>query len=240
MSEYAVHLQPGFILHYRNYKETSLILDVLTEDFGKVSMLAKGVRKNRSKTLGLLQPFVPLNISFVGKSELKTMSQVEARPPLLNLAGISLYCGFYVNDLAHHFLHQYDPHPEVFWSYRDCLTGLSENKSIEEVLRLFEVSLLEYTGYGLQLEQDITTGKPIEPGKQYQFNVDQGAVEAENGPFSGATFIALREKHLQSDKILAEAKRLMRGVIDFHLQDKKLKSRELISKIIKQSMEQDE
>ena len=239
MSEYAVHLQPGFILHHRKYKETSLILDVLTEDFGKVSLVAKGVRKAKSKTLGLLQPFIPLRISFLGNSELKTLSQVEIKPPLLNLKGIPLYCGFYVNDLAYHFLYQYDPHPEVFWVYRECLAGLAETKSIEEVLRLFEISLLEYTGYGLQLEQDSSNGNPIEPGKQYQFNVDQGPVEEENGPFSGATIIALRTRQLENEQVLAEAKRLMRRVIDFHLQDKKLKSRALISKIIKLSLDQD-
>ena len=239
MSEYAVHLQPGFILHHRNYKETSLILDVLTEDFGKVSLLAKGVRKAKSKTLGLLQPFVPLRISYLGKSELKTLSQVEIKPPLLNLKGIPLYCGFYVNDLAYHFLYQYDPHPEVFWVYRECLAGLAQNQSIEEVLRLFEISLLEYTGYGLQLEQDSSNGKPIEPGKQYEFNADIGPVESGNGQFSGTTIIALRARQLSNDQVLAEAKRLMRSVIDFHLQGKKLKSRELISKIIKLSLDQD-
>ncbi len=240
MSEYAVHQQPGFILHYRNYRETSLILDVLTEDFGKVSLLAKGVRKTRSKTLGLLQPFIPLSVSYAGKTDLKTLSQVESRPPLLNLTGISLYCGFYVNDLTHHFLHPYDPHPEVFWSYRECLIGLSEKESIEKVLRLFEISLLEYAGYGLQLEEDAVNSTPISPEKQYQFYVDQGAVEEENGSFSGATLIALKEKRLNNERVLAEAKKLMRSMIDFHLQGKKLKSRELISKIIKQSLGQDE
>ena len=81
MTDSAVYLQPAFILQQRKFKETSLILDVLTRDFGRVSLLAKGVRKAKSKTAGVLQPFIPLAVSYVGKTELKTLTHVEIIPP---------------------------------------------------------------------------------------------------------------------------------------------------------------
>ena len=93
MSNHAVLLQPAFILHSRKYREPSLILDVLTEDFGILSLIAKGVRKNKSKWAGLLRNFTPIKLSYSGKSELKTLTHAEAVPPLLELNQLSLYCG---------------------------------------------------------------------------------------------------------------------------------------------------
>jgi DNA repair protein RecO (recombination protein O) len=99
MTDNAVYLQPAFILQQRKFRETSLIIDVLTRDFGRISLLAKGVRKAKSKTAGLLQPFIPLTLSYVGKSELKTLTDVEITQPFIQLQGLAVYCGFYVNEL---------------------------------------------------------------------------------------------------------------------------------------------
>ncbi|MEY3882498.1 MAG: repair protein RecO [Pseudomonadota bacterium] len=121
MTDNAVYLQPAFILQQRKFRETSLIIDVLTRDFGRITILAKGVRKAKSKTAGLLQPFMPLSLSYFGKTELKTLTTVEISKSFEHLQGLALYCGFYVNELITCFLHKYDPHPEVFELYEECL-----------------------------------------------------------------------------------------------------------------------
>ncbi|TRW92113.1 DNA repair protein RecO [Candidatus Methylobacter oryzae] len=259
MTEPAVYLQPAFILQHRKYRETSLIIDVLTRDFGRVSLLAKGVRKAKSKTAGLLQPFIPLLISYFGKAELKTLTDVELQPaspipgdnracsrpaygihsvpgdiiqPLGELKGLALYCGFYVNELIGYFLHKYDPHPEVFDYYSRCLSRLSDGANIEAALREFELDLLQVVGYGLPLEYDVND-HPIGSFKKYDFNVGQGAVEALNGQFSGKALQALNARKLTDSQVLVEAKILMRMVIDVYLQGKQLKSRAVINEIIK-------
>ena len=94
MTDSVIYLQPGFILQQRKYRETSLIMDVLTRDYGRVSLLAKGVRKAKSKTAGLLQPFIPLTLSYFGRTELKTLTDVELTRPFMPLPGLALYCGF--------------------------------------------------------------------------------------------------------------------------------------------------
>jgi DNA repair protein RecO (recombination protein O) len=126
MTESAVYLQPAFILQKRKYGETSLIIEVLTRNFGRISLLAKGVRRAKSKTAGLLQPFIPLTISYIGKAELKILTDVEMIQPFCEIKGLALYCGFYINELVSCFLHKYDPHPEVFGYYSECLSSLSE------------------------------------------------------------------------------------------------------------------
>lgn len=263
MTESAVYLQPAFILQQRKYRETSLIIDALTRDFGRISLLAKGVRKSKSKTAGILQPFIPLAISYVGKAELKTLTDVERRAgflpdygihsihgdrrtgslpvcgihsihgdiqPVGEIKGLALYCGFYINELVSHFLHKYDPHPEVFGYYNECLSSLADGTNIEGALRLFELNLLECAGYGLQLEYD-NNEKPIDPLKKYDFNVGQGPIEVVNGRFSGKTLLALSARELTEPQVLNEAKILMRMVIDAYLQGRELKSRAVISKV---------
>jgi DNA repair protein RecO (recombination protein O) len=230
MTEPAVYLQPAFILQHRKYRETSLIIDVLTRDFGRLSLVAKGVKKSKSKTAGMLQPFIPLLISYVGKAELKTLTDVEIAQPFVQLRGLAFYCGFYVNELISRFLHKYDPHPEVFNDYASCLSRLADGDNIEATLRLFELNLMDHVGYGLQFERDVN-GALVSPLKHYAFDAQQGAVEAADGRFSGKTLLAIKSREFDDPHTLSEAKILMRAVIDSHLQGRPLKSRTVINKI---------
>ena len=229
----AIHLQAAYILRTRKYRETSLIAEVLTQDLGKVSFLAKGVRKAKSTTAGLLQPFIPLSISFVGKAELKTLTHVEMAQSCTPLKGIALYSGYYLNELIGFFLQPFDPHPEVYTDYCRCLGHLSINQDIEQALRLFELNLMENLGYGLQLMHDLENRQPVEAAKRYQFYAEQGPVEDKTGMISGMTLLALQHRDFTDRQVLAEAKLLMRSVIDHHLQGKELLSRSMVSKVIK-------
>ncbi len=235
MTETAVYLQPAFVLQHRRFRETSLIMDVLTRDFGRISVLAKGVRKSRSKTAGLLQPFIPLAISYVGKAELKTLTDVEIIQPYLELQGTAFYSGFYINELIGCFLHKDDPHPEVFNHYGECLISLSDQPKIEAALRNFELHLINNAGYGLQLDHDYHNKRPVDSLKKYQFDVEQGPIEAENGQFSGKALCAISAREFSDPQVLIEAKRLMRLVIDIYLQGKPLKSRTIMTKLITQT-----
>ncbi len=234
MTANGVYLQPGFVLQHRHYRETSVILDVLTQDHGRVSVLAKGVRKAKSKMAGLLQPFVPLKLSYVGHSELKLLTHAEMDSPATPLTGLALYCGFYVNELVSRFLHPHDPHPEVFLGYRACLAQLADQQALEMALRLFELELIGHSGYGLQLDYDFYHGQPVEPDKKYHFDAEQGPVAAEQGAFSGLTLQAMSRKDFTHPQVLNEAKLLMRSVINTHLQGRSLKSRTVINQLIKQ------
>ncbi len=233
MTDSAVYLQPAFILQQRKFRETSLIIEVLTRDFGRVPLLAKGVRKARSKTAGLLQPFIPLTLSYFGKTELKTLTGVEITQPFVQLQGLALYCGFYVNELVGYFLHQYDPHPDIFAYYGECLSRLSDSSKIEAALRIFELDLMDAVGYGLQLEYDFHNERPVHPLTLYHFNIEQGPIEAPDGQFSGKTLQALKSREFTDPQALIEAKILMRTAIAVYLRGKPLKSRAVINKIIK-------
>ena len=234
MSDSIVHLQPAFILKHRKYRETSLIVDVLTRDFGIVSILAKGVRKKKSRTAGLLLVFSALKLSYTGKNELKILTYVEMDYSISKLSGLSLYCGFYVNEIIACFLHKHDPHPEVFIEYQQCLTLLADSINVEQVLRFFELNVMEHIGYGIQLATDANTDIVVQSSIKYCFSSELGMIENPNGYICGKTLLAM-EKRISLDKQeLYEAKQLMRRIIDFHVQGKELKSRSVLAKIIKQ------
>lgn len=72
-----VTAQPGFVLHSYPYRETSLIIDVLTRDHGRIALVAKGAKRPHSALRGVLQTFQPLSLSWSGKSELRTLIRAE-------------------------------------------------------------------------------------------------------------------------------------------------------------------
>ena len=78
-----VAITPGFVLHRRAYRESSLLLEVFSRDYGRLGLLARGVRNSRSRRTALLQPFVPLQMAWSGRGELPVLSQVEADGPQL-------------------------------------------------------------------------------------------------------------------------------------------------------------
>jgi len=233
MSDSVFYSQPAYILHQQNYRESSLIIDALTRDLGRVSLVAKGVRKAKSKTVGMLRPFVALSLSFVGKTGLKTLTDVEMVGLPIELGGLAFYCGFYVNELVCNFLHKDDPHPEVFHNYEKCLSSLVHDDSYESALRDFELNLMDNIGYGMQLNYDFRNETPIDFNRKYTFNKDDGLVEDGAGQFSGAALLAIQQRQFDDPMVLNEAKNLMRIVIDSHLQGRQLKSRSVIANIIK-------
>ncbi|MEC4748637.1 DNA repair protein RecO [Methylomicrobium sp. Wu6] len=233
MTENRVYQQPAYILQQRNYRESSLIIEAFTRDFGRISVLAKGVRKAKSKSQGLLQPFIPLRLAFLGKAELKTLTDVELSGQFQPVSGFALYCGFYLNELITAFLYKDDPHPELFEDYRQCLIDLQREGGLEALLRNFELNLIEKTGYGLHLAYDVYHDKPVDSAKRYRLDADLSPIEAEAGIYSGKTLLAMQLRNFADAEVLAEAKVLLRRVLDQLLHGKPLNSRKVLNEVIK-------
>lgn len=239
MTNIRVVAQPAFIMQHRPYRETSILMDLLTYDYGMVSVLAKGVRTTKSKIAGLLLPFQALSVTFSGANELKTLNQVESPSPSPSLTGLSLYCGFYLNELLQYFCHKHDPYPELYRLYQQTLLQLQQSVNcgdqlqLEVSLRWFEWHLLHQVGLGLVIDQDACAA-PIKSEARYQFHPEQGAFQHSAGQISGSTLQALQQGNLTDKPTLREAKKLLRGVLHFHLQGKPLKSRQVLAKIYPQ------
>ena len=225
-----VELQPAQVLHQRPYRETSLIVEVFGRDTGRVSILAKGARRPRSRERGVLQPFRPLLLSWSARRELALLTGAEVDGFVRPLAGESLYSGLYMNELLMRLLHRHDPHPELYQRYAQTLEALRRGEPAAAVLRVFEKHLLDAIGYGLVLDREVETDAPLEAERVYRYQTERGPVASGSGPgipVAGATLLGLAREELASAQSLSEARRLMRDVIRHHLGDKPLATREL-------------
>ncbi|HEY9197944.1 MAG TPA: DNA repair protein RecO [Gammaproteobacteria bacterium] len=234
----ATQLQPGYILHQRAYRDTSLLLEVFTREHGRLGLVARGARAPRSRIRGLLQPFQPLLLSWSGKGDLGTLAGVEtagepggATP---RLSGATLYSGFYLNELLIRLLQRHDPHPELFVAYDAALRGLCD--APQRPLRIFEKHLLETLGYGLLLDHEADSGEPVNADAEYRYALEAGpqrctAVVAQGLKLSGRSLLSLAAEDLSDAQSLADSKRLLRAALDLYLGDRGLKTREVFAAI---------
>src|SRR5258707_12915283 len=89
----------AFILHGYVYRETSLLVEVFTRDFGRISMVARGARGARSALRGVLLAFQPLALSWFGKGEVRTLARAEGTAGQPLLRGEALLCGCFLNSM---------------------------------------------------------------------------------------------------------------------------------------------
>lgn len=229
--------EPAFVLHTYAYRETSLIVEAFSERHGRVAMVAKGAKRPRSEMRGVLQAFQPLGLSWAGAGELKTLIRAEWRGGLPLPTGAALLCGFYLNELLLKLLPREDAHPVLWHDYASALRALTADAAAAAqaaTLRSFEVRLLAELGYAMTLTRDVASGAPIEPGERYHYAYDRGPQLAAAEPRApwpvvrGATLIALASDRYPDAEIAAEAKRLMRGVLDHHLEERRIVSRRIV------------
>lgn len=228
-------LQPAYVLHTRRFRESSLIVELITRDHGRMGVLARGALGGRGGRRALLQAFVPLLLDWRGRGELPVLADCEAADRPRTLVGRALYCGLYVNELVLVLCERADPHSELFPAYVHCIDQLAgagdDNRRLEPALRRFEMRLLDELGMGLQLETD-AEGQAIDPLRRYHYRFDAGPApvgEGADDSCHGETLLALARGEFTSDRQRREARQLLRRVIDRHLGGRRLRTRELFT-----------
>jgi DNA repair protein RecO (recombination protein O) len=229
-----VNLQPGYVIHSRPYRDSSALLDVFTAEFGRISMVARGTRRpsRRGSGAALLQPFIPLLLSFSGRSELKTLAAIEPAQRGLMLRGERMFSGMYMNELLVRLLHRHDAHPVLFSAYDRALKALAGSAVVDAVLRPFEICLLDELGYNFALTVDGASGEAVHPARWYRYDPGYGVVAGGNAgeqptnAYLGSDLLAMACGDFAGPARLT-AKRLLREALAVHLGDTPLRSREL-------------
>ncbi|MDR2164734.1 MAG: DNA repair protein RecO [Zoogloeaceae bacterium] len=224
--------QPAYVLHARPYRETSLLAEIFSRDYGRLALLARGARRPQSPLRGLLMGFQPLELSWAGKGEVLTLVRAEWQGGQTPLAGHPLFCGYYLNELLLKLLPREDAHPRLFGRYAEILfrLGHSAKDSIAEAdLRTFERALLGELGYGLTLARD-SGGDAILPEGRYRYEIERGpapAAAAEPGTIAGQTLLDMAADDYRRSATRSEAKQLMRRLLAHYLDGAELESRKL-------------
>lgn len=210
-----VDRQPGYVLHTQAYRETSLLVDVLTRDHGRLVLVARGARRPKAELRGVLLPFHPLLLAWFGKGEVRTLHSADWQGGLPQLSGRPLLCGFYFNELLMRLTAREDPLPALYPLYGEALQGLAGAADLGSVVRRFEMGLVRALGYSPLLSQD-AAGRPIERGRHY-FCRPGEAPDADASPaavhgvwLSGATLQALADDDYTLASTQREARSLTR------------------------------
>ena len=220
-----------FLLHHRPHGETSLIVDVFTKKNGKMSFIAKGAKKPKSKFFGYLTPFTKLKITYTGRSELKTLTNIDRDfSESTNSLSKTSYSLLYINELLIRLLPKDAVHEDLFQLYESFLVKIHSGENIELTLRSFELDMLEMLGYGLDFENEIDKNQSIDVNKNYSFIPERGFRESKNSNFSGKDIINIRMRNL-SEVSKKHLKHITQESIHFCLDGKNLSSREIFRRI---------
>lgn len=234
MAAMSVELQSAYILHTRPYRDTSMLVDFLTLDYGRVTAVVRGVRSRKTSKRNLLNPFARLLITFQGKSDLKLLTHFESEHVAFSLSAKHLYSGFYLNELLMRLMPELDAHQDIYYLYEMALQQLSQQSEIEPVLRHFELCLLESLGYGIDFSSDAKSGQPILTHQFYCLESLGGFYLAadfmpEQAKISGHHILAIGKHNYELPDVRHTAKRITRYLLKSYLGNKPLMSRELFN-----------
>lgn len=227
--------EPGYVLHRRNYRETSLMVDLFTLNHGRLTVVSRGANSPKSPLKAQLQPFQPMLLSWQGRSDLKTLTSAESRlGPNLSRTE-RLYCGLYLNELLQRLLPPQEPHQTLFAQYIETLDELAVADEFEPTLRRFESRLVDALGYGFDWGMATDSGRAVLSDHHYYYDPEQGVLET-SSPNSllqglrGDVLLALSGQRLDTPEARRTAKRVMRVLIDHLLQGRELHSRALFTR----------
>jgi DNA repair protein RecO (recombination protein O) len=225
--------EAGYVLHSYPFKETSLVVEVFSRNLGRLGLVARGARRPKSSLRGLLMAFQPLSLSWSGKAELRTLHRAERQAGHAQLAGLSVMCGFYLNELMLKLLAREDPHEGLYLAYEEALAAFRAGDPPARALRRFEKKLLRELGYGMQLERDIA-GDPIRPEASYTYLLERGPelvsmrASAPQVELSGKTLLDIAADDYRDLLTLQQSRALMRFVLNHYLGGQVLHTRQLL------------
>jgi DNA repair protein RecO (recombination protein O) len=229
-----VSLESAWVLHHYPYRDSSLLLEVFTREYGRIGLVARGARSAKGRWHNQLQMLQPLLLSWSMRGELGTLTGVDRRGIAPVYRGRQVLCACYLNELLLRLLRRHDPHPELFDAYEQAVSTLPDSE--EQALRCFEKHLLQELGYGLLLNQEADSGAPVVADALYEYRLERGPVRcrqaAGDGIFlRGASLLALQEEKLDGQQACRELKTLMRAALGLYLGERPLKTRAVLQEL---------
>jgi DNA repair protein RecO (recombination protein O) len=225
-----IQLQQGYILKAMPYGETSLILEVLTEQQGRLGLLAKGARRPRAPVRGCLVPFQGVLLSWTGRGELPVLTDAEPLGSEGSMMGEAFFAACYVNELVLRLVVR-GVHPGALYGhYRACLDGLRSN-IIEPSLRRFERHLLDALGFGIRWDRERQGDVMVEAHRFYRVEPEHGVMVAgEQDGVPGWVLLEMAHDNWPPES-LPWAFQILRGLLLYRLEGQVLRSGEMLRQL---------
>lgn len=225
-------LEPAFLLHHRPWSDSSRILELMTRRCGRVTLFAHGARRPKSPLRSVLQPFLPLLISWSGRADGGTLTGAELAQAVAPLPPAQLLSGFYLNDLLLRLVPKEDRHERLYDAYAAAVLQLGAHDG-HRPLREFEHVLLDELGYGPELARDADSGGTLDPDRYYHFEPGRGVLAVRDTAAGteghrGCDLLAVARGELAGPAALVTARRVFGAAIAHCLEGRGLASRDVM------------
>ncbi len=231
--------EPAFVLHTRPWRETSLLVEVLSAAHGRVGLLARGVQGARRQPLrAALQPLQFIRFDALWRGELARLVAAEAADVAPRLTGEASLGAFYLNELTLRLAPRQVQQPELFVAYAKARERLRAGDALGWILRRFERDLLDALGVGFEWYCD-GDGVAIDPAARYRLDpehgprrllMDRGQADRSDAA-TGRALLALAEDRMPEREDMPALRRALRGVLVHHLGARGLKSWEMLGSL---------
>ena len=230
--------EPAFVLHARPWRETSLLVEVLSAEHGRIGLVARGVQGPKRHVLrAALQPLQSIRFDAVQRGELAQLTTAEAVDAAPLLRGDATMAGFYLNELCLRLAPRQDPQPELHAAYAVTRERLGRQEPLAWTLRRFERDLLEALGVGFALDAD-GDGAPLDPAARYLLDPEHGPRRASNdsgqqrrGAATGRGLLALAADAMPDREDLASLRLPLRSLLLHYLEGRGLKSWDMLGEL---------
>lgn len=230
--------EPAFVLHARPWRETSLLVEVLSAEHGRLGLVARGVQGAKKHVLrAALQPLQWIRFDAAQKGELAHLNTAEAVDTAPLLLGDAALASFYINELCLRLAPRQVPQPELYAAYASVRERLRAGEALAWTLRRFERDLLDALGVGLEFAQE-GEGAAIDPAARYRLDPEYGPrrlLSTRAGAFreaaTGSALMALAADVLPPSDDLASLRLPLRAVLLHHLGGRGLKSWEMLGEL---------
>ncbi|MFO0916279.1 MAG: DNA repair protein RecO [Pirellulales bacterium] len=170
----------AIVLRVVEFSETSYVVTLFTEDFGKIGALAKGARRRKSPFESALDLLSICRVVFLHKHseslDLLTEAKLERRFRAGTRDLRALYAGFYVLELLDLLTDRHDPSPELFRAAVESVTALDEGRAPRLCAIWWECQALRLLGHFPELEACVECGRSVHESATVVFGLLAGGV----------------------------------------------------------------
>ena len=171
---------PAIVLRTIEFSETSLIVTLLTREFGQVAALAKGARRPKSPFEGSLDLLAVCRVVLIRKSsdalDLLTEAKLQRRFRGAERSLERLYAGYYVAEMLRLFTDKHDPHPGLYDLSLDALGQIDGQGNVALALLGFDITALRLLGHAPATRNCVGCGEIVRVATRMYFAPIGGGV----------------------------------------------------------------
>jgi DNA repair protein RecO (recombination protein O) len=169
----SIHKTEALVLNKWDFRETSLIVNFYTRDFGKMSGLLKGIKKEPAKFASTLELFSYNDIVFYKKinSPLHLVSQCDLRDnfDLVRQSISKIGVASLMMELLNEIMPQEDKNEDVFDLAITSLKELEINNNPDKIMTIFKIKMLAFSGFKPHFDSCVSCGSKINSQSKFSF-----------------------------------------------------------------------